>query len=364
MTGRRHLLLGLAAVGIVIPGCGGTSRPAPLPPAAEPATSPPLHHRPAGRVMDLAGQPEGIVADPSTGLVAVALRGPPRLALIDARTHRVGRCVPLPRSARHLALSSPEGRAPRTRRSARRTVLVPAESADELIEVAVSGHPPTVAPPVFRAGRCPDRDLIAARIPVGRHPHDAARDGARILVSDELGRAVSVVRGGRVVRTLRGFPQPAGVARAGPSVGIVDVRANDLPTFDARTLRRTGHAPAGAGPTHLVATGPGRFAVADTRGGALESFHAGPGDRPPRRTSRLALPGSPYGIAVDPRRDRVYVTLTARNRLVAFHTTGGALHRIASWPTVRQPNTVAVDPVRDRVYVAGRMPGRLETIAP
>ena len=76
------LLLALLA------GCG-SAPPEELPPAAEPASSPPLTARPDGRLVPVGHKPEGAVADPETGLVAVGLRAPDELALVDGASGEV-----------------------------------------------------------------------------------------------------------------------------------------------------------------------------------------------------------------------------------------------------------------------------------
>ena len=48
-------------------------------------------------------------------------------------------------------------------------------------------------------------------------------------------------------------------------MGLLDVRKNDLTVYDAADLTIVGSAPAGEGPTHLVADKHGRMIAADTR---------------------------------------------------------------------------------------------------
>jgi hypothetical protein len=127
-----------AAVALVaLSACGGdepeVSAPVPtsapdFPPAAEPAVSPVPTEAPAGEVVDLGtgGGPEGMVADPVTGLVAIALRQPNRLVLVDGRTGKVTRTVPVPGAARHLQLAAPGG-----------PVLVAGEDTDVLAQVTL-----------------------------------------------------------------------------------------------------------------------------------------------------------------------------------------------------------------------------------
>jgi DNA-binding beta-propeller fold protein YncE len=99
--------------------------------------------------------------------------------------------------------------------------------------------------------------------------------------------------------------------------------------------------------------------VADTRGGGISVFET----RPRLRfIARVSLPGSPYGLAVDEDRDRLWVTLTARNLLAEVSLETDKVLR--TLPTVRQPNSVAADPRTGRVLVASRSDGTLQLISP
>jgi len=319
----------VVALALVLSGCGSATE---LPPPAEPAVSPPLRERPAGRVLSLAGMPEGLAADPRTHLVAVGLRDPDRLVLVDGRSGRVVRRVRIAESPRHLQLARPGG-----------PVLVPAERANALVQVALP------------SGR-------ATTVPVGRFPHDATAAGRRFFVANEFGDSVSVVERGRVVRSLPAPVQPGGLAALPDGrVGVIAVRSNALEVYDGRTLRSLGRTGAGIGPTHIVAAPGRRFFVTDTRGDALLSFGAGPR---PHIFDRANVPGAPYGIALDRRRGRLWVTQTAFNRVVEFRLGKRAPTRVRSYPTVRQPNTVAVDEATGRVFVAGRVRGELQLLDP
>jgi DNA-binding beta-propeller fold protein YncE len=322
-VGRRiAIALSLLALG----GCGGSSKE--LPPAPEPARSPPVNETPAGRVVRVGHKPEGLAFDSRTGLLAVGLANPDRLALVDGRTLRVVRRLRLPESPRHLALAGPGG-----------PVLVPAEKANALVEVQL-----------------PDGRQRVVR--VGRNPHDAVQARRRVFVGDELGDTVSVVQHGRVVDVLAAPVQPGGLAATSDRrlVGVVGVRQRALWLFDARTLARVGEVNVGVGPTHLVA-GRRRFFVVDTRGDGLVEVRLRDEPVVHRRTE---LEGAPYGIALDSRRMRLWVTLTARNRLAELTD-----HRVLrTFPTVRQPNSVAVDPRSGRVFVASRSDGTLQALDP
>ena len=331
-TVAAALVLGAAGCAL-----GGEERPAPPAPripypptAAEPARSPVPASRPAGRVVRVGNGPEGLAADPRTGLVAVGLREPAELALVDGATGRVRRRVPLPGAPRHLELARPGG-----------PVLVPAEDADALVAVALPGG-------ATRATR------------VGDQPHDAARLGGRDFAVDELGSTLSAVRDGRLVGRTRVDVQPGGVAAAGYALAVISVQAYTVELYDPRTLEGGGSKQAGLGPTHVAADAAGRLYVTDTRGDALIVYAT----RPRLRwIARLPLRGSPYGLALDPRGGRVWVTLTARNELVEV-AGGDRPRRLRTLPTVRQPNSLAVDPVTGRVAVASRTDGTLQLVDP
>jgi DNA-binding beta-propeller fold protein YncE len=73
--------------------------------------------------------------------------------------------------------------------------------------------------------------------------------------------------------------------------------------------------------------------------------------------------GTPYGIALDPAADRLWVTQTKLNTVSEFALNGPRPRLVRHLPTVRQPNTVGVDPRSGRVFVAGRV-GELQIIPP
>jgi DNA-binding beta-propeller fold protein YncE len=301
-----------------------------LPPAAEPPRSPPLAATPAGRVTRVGAQPEGIAADPRSGTIAVALRDPARLALVDGASGRVLRRVALPAAARHLT-AAPAG-----------PLLVPAEGANRLLAVSPS------------SGR------VIADLPTLGNPHDAAAAGSAWFVGDEGANRVSVFRAGRPAGSVPVAAQPGGVVALAGELAVVSVRERRLELFDARTLKRIGSAPAGLGPTHAACLPAGPCYVLDTRGGALLVYSLRPHLEP---TRRLYLPGGPYGIALDPVRRRLWVTLPALNQLVELPAHGRP-HVLRRFATVRQPDSVAVDERSGRVFVTGRSDGVLETIDP
>jgi DNA-binding beta-propeller fold protein YncE len=171
-----------------------------------------------------------------------------------------------------------------------------------------------------------------------------------------------VLEGDRRVARFPVALQPGGLTPLdrGRQVAVVSVRERVVETFDADTGERTGRAPAGVGPTHAVSDNGNYLFVADTAGGAILIYHLRPRLELIRR---YPLPDSPYGMAIDNRRHRMYVTQTGRNRLWQLNV-GGRLRRLATYPTPRQPNSVAVDERTGRVFVTGKVDGVLQLLDP
>lgn len=320
----------------VVAGCGSAPPAAApptseLPPAAEPAHAPVPTAPPAGRTVPVGAAPEGVVVDPQTHIVAVGVRDPAALTLLDATTGAVLRKVALPGALRHLQLAGPGG-----------PVLVPDEGSNRLLRVALPGGE------------------ITSEVVTGVVPHDATQAAnGTVFVANELGHSVVAVRGDQVVHTFTDVTQPAGLAAVGNLVGLVDVRENTLTVYDAERLQRVAEVPAGAGPTHVVADKRGHLAVIDTRGGAVLLYELSP---TLRQIGRVELPGTPYGVAYDAVRDRLWVTLTALNEVIGLNLNASAPVLATPLPTVRQPNTIAVDSATGRLFVTGTDQGVLEII--
>jgi DNA-binding beta-propeller fold protein YncE len=347
--GRRRLLAGpvLALVLVALAGCTGpTPPPAPspaAPPAAAPRVTPPASPAdspiptvaPAGSVVPVGAGAEGIVVDPATRSVVVGVRDPDALVVLDEDTLRERARIALPGHLRHLVLAGPG------------TVLVPDEDSNRLL---------TVDLPSAR---------ITASLVTGTSPHYvvATPDGT-LFVADEAGHDVAVVRAGRVVARLPDAVMPGGMAVAGGRLGLVDVASDTLTIYDTTTLARLSSTPLGAGPTHEVADDRGDLVAADTRASALLfSTTAGSPAELARAVPRsMPLPGTPYGLAYDPARDRLWVTLTATNQLVGLDTRSEPPREIARIPTVRQPDTVAVDEATGRLAVAGATDGTVQLV--
>ncbi len=335
---RRVALLGALAAAALAGGCGSEEA---NPPPAEPAASPALSDRPAGRVLRLGFEAEGVAVS-GGGIATVAVRDPDRLDMIDlADLDVVGR-VETPNPARHLEMAA-NGR----------TLLVPIEYSDLLWEVSV----PCAA------------DHTCVQVPVeirtGDFPHDAVEvANGRIFVADEGGDTISVVKGGRVSDTLPAPEQPGGVAASGDLVAAVAVAAREVAFWDADSLEEVAVLEGGAGPSHVVASGDGRFYVTDTGGDALLVYEGEGPDGDPRLLDRVNLPDSPYGITIDESRDELWVTRTGANEVDRIEIGDGAPKVVATFPTVRQPNSVGVDEASGRVVVVGRDDGAIQVFDP
>ncbi|HEV2753300.1 MAG TPA: hypothetical protein VGV36_05630 [Solirubrobacteraceae bacterium] len=309
----------------------GADTALPFPPrAAEPAEAPPPGEGPAGRVVAVGRGPEGVAFDPETGLVAVGTREPDRLILVDGRSGEVRERVPIPSAPRHLALAEPGG-----------PVLVPSEDANALAEVSLPGGETRVTE-------------------VGENPHDVAFLDGRIYVGDEFSSTLSVLEEGRRVRQVPLDVQPGGIVSLDDQIAAISVRAYTIELFEQGSLTGQGAQHSGYGPTHGVRDDQGRIYVTDTRGEALNVFQTQPRLR---FVGRVPLEGSPYGIAIDRERGRVWVTLVGRNQVVELAV--GDQPRVGrTFPTVRQPNSLAVDPATGRLFIASRNAGTLQILDP
>lgn len=337
---RRLLILAvLLVLPLSLPACGeeegdggADASVLPYPPeAAEPAASPEVEDTPPGQIVEVGQSPEGVAFDPQTGLVAVGTREPGELVLVDGVSGEIRERVRLPSAPRHLDVAEPGG-----------PVLVPAEDANALVEVSL-----------------PDGDTRVTE--VGENPHDVAFLDDRIYVGDEFSSSLSVLANGRRVRQIPVDVQPGGVVALDDAVGIVSVRAYTLELFSLEDrLRAQGSQNAGVGPTHAVRDADGRIFITDTRGDAVVVFQTQPRLK---FVGRLELPGSPYGIAIDRERGRVWITLTERNEVVEVDAADEP-QVLRRFPTVRQPNTLAVTPGGSRLFIASRTDGTLQMLDP
>ncbi len=303
-----------------------------LPPPAEPQQAPPQTAPIPGRIVDVGKAPEGVVVDAATRIAAVAKRSPNELVLINVDTGQIVNRVPLPGFARHLQLSNAGG-----------PVLVPIESAGALVRVEL----PT------------GRPLSQALTDTA---HDAAQaDNGMVFLSNEHRGTVTILRGLQVVKVFADTVQPAGLASVGQSMGLIDVRNNDLTVFDTKDLRIVGSVPAGDGPTHLVADKHGRLIATDTRGDAVRVFEPLP---TPHQVGEVAQPGGPYGIAYDWTRDLLWVASSGTNEVIGYDMSQPTPREVRRLPTVQNPYSLGVDANTGRLFVAGVTDGAVQVVDP
>jgi DNA-binding beta-propeller fold protein YncE len=303
-----------------------------LPPAAEPQRAPLQTAAVPGRIVSVGKAPEGVVVDAATRIAAVAKRDPNELVLINVDTGQIVNRVPLPGVVRHLQLANAGG-----------PVLVPVESANALVRVELpSGRPLT--------------QLLTDTA------HDAAQaDNGMVFVANEHGGTVTVLRGLDVVKVFADKVQPAGVAATGQSMGVIDVRKNDLTVYNTHDLSIIGSTPAGDGPTHLVADTHGRLIAADTRGNTVRVFEPLP---MPHQVGEVAQPGGPYGIAYDPTRDLLWVASSGTNEVIGYDMADATPREVQRLPTVQNPYTLGVDTKTGRLFIAGVTGGAVQVVDP
>lgn len=309
--------------GLVMAGCStgaGTQddlQAAPTLVAAMPAISPRPAVTPAGSVIGLPGPATAVVADPAGGVVAVAVSQPAELVLFAlADPDAAPRVVPLPGSVTHLATGNG-------------TILAPVASANTVVEV----NPRTATSTVVS-------------VPGG--PTSAVDVNGHRYVAVPARNAVDVVTGDKITGTITGTVNPDQVLAAGGKLMLLDrVRSAVFDVDPAASTIGAGQR-AGAGATNAATDGFGRILVTDTRTGELLAFSPGP----VLLRQRTPVPGAPYGIAVDTRREIAWITATQLNQVIGYRLTGGQPVERYRLATVRQPDSVAVDPDSGRVFVA------------
>ncbi|KOV89892.1 YncE family protein [Nocardia sp. NRRL S-836] len=134
----------------------------------------------------------------------------------------------------------------------------------------------------------------------------------------------------------------------------------EMTTDDKGAPMRGAGLRAGDGATNAATDRFGRLLVVDTRGGEFIAFSIDP----LIMRQRFPLPGAPYGIAYDAKRDLAWITLTERNEVVGLDVAAGEPAEKYRFATVRQPNTVSVDQETGRVTITSGDNGGTQVIAP
>ncbi|MGH3897175.1 MAG: hypothetical protein ACRDTA_02765 [Pseudonocardiaceae bacterium] len=327
----RAALPAVLLVAGLVAGCGSSERPVmqpamlPVAPASAPAGGPTA----AGTVTSLGAPATRVVVDPRTAMVAVAVTDAPRLLLTTLDSTAPPRQVTLPGPAADLVLAADGG-----------PLLVPVITPGSLSRIPLDGGAPS-------------------RTDLDGPAHGAVAMGDRLTVV-AMGDRLTVLDGNRPVRTIPGFIDAARLVPAGTKVWVLDrgrtaVSLVDISSGDTGPTLRAGN-----GAANAVVDRFGRMLVTDTHDGELLAFA---GD-PLLLRQRFPLPGAPYGLAYDARRDLAWVTLTARNEVVGLDVAGGEPVVVHRFPTVHQPDAVAVDPVSGRIVVVSASGAGLQVIDP
>lgn len=303
---------------------------------AGPASAPLGGPAPAGMVVPLDSPATGVVVDSRSATVAVALADPPRLLLTALDSTAPPRQVPLPGPAADLVLAAEGG-----------PLLVPVTAPGSLVRVPLDGGPPSTTS-------------------LNGSPRGAVTVGGATVVA--LGDKLTVLDGDRLRTTVSGFGDaarlvpattPAGTP-AGAKVWVLDRARTAVSVVDLTSGDTSPSLRAGNGAADAVADRFGRMLVTDVRDGELLAFA---GD-PPVLRQRFPLPGAPYGLAYDGRRDLAWVTLTGRDEVIGVNVAGGEPVVVHRFPTVHQPDAVAADPVSGRVLVVSASGAGLQVIDP
>lgn len=299
------------------------------PRAAVAPASPPASVRPAGRVLPAQGAVNALATDAGSRTLAVSVTEPAAVLLYDLdRLDAPARSVSLPSPAQDLAVSGD-------------TLLAALPAAGKLARI-----------------RLPGGELTT--VPVAGAPAGVAADGERTLVALRDGKGVAVLRGDRVGETITdGLYSADDVLVADGAAVVLDRRRTAVFSVDVAAGHIGEGLRAGQGATNAVVDSYGRVFVVDTRRGALLAFSADP----LLLRQRYPVPGGAYGIAYDPRRHLVWVTLTRRNEVVAFDVRGGEPREKYRYPTVTQPNSVTVDERTSRVVIGSAAGEGIQVIA-
>jgi DNA-binding beta-propeller fold protein YncE len=288
------------------------------PVAATAAVSPPVVTAPAGTVVPQRSRVTSMVVDQQTRLLAVGVDASPAVLLYSLDDLGGGpRTITLDGAPSSLSLARAGG-------------PVVAAGTGRLIQIAL---PSGAVSSVTVGGDA------ASTAPFGDSTLVAARDRAQVLVMDR-GSESKVIQGNL-------FSADQVLSTSDRAV-VLDRLRNGLFELDVPAGEVKQGLRAGEGATNAVTDRFGRVLVADTRGGALLAFSLDP----LLMRQRYPVGGAPYGIAYDPARDLVWVTLTATNEVVGYHIAGEEPRERYRFPTVAQPNTVTVDPATGRVFVA------------
>ncbi|GED98131.1 putative conserved lipoprotein LppL [Gordonia crocea] len=306
------------------------------------------------------GRPDVPTVAPQTPLSAPPVAEPPAGAVVEAP--RLGSAIALTTTARSLAAIARDGRSVSLFSPAdpSRPALVAA--TPEVRAITADGDGFVAVGPASVARIAADGTTTVR--PLARPGLSVAVDGPQVFVGTEHGHLLILDAALTQTRDIGGFVRVDEVAvgrfEGRRQIVVLDRAQSLVTTVDPNGGERGAALRAGNGATTLIADRFGRFLVANPRDGQLLGFYG----NPLIMRFRFPVADGPYGLAYDSRRNLLWVSLTAANRVVGYDLSAGEPRERARFATVRQPDSIAVDPASGVVFVLSATGGGLQRVQP
>ncbi|MFD3427072.1 YncE family protein [Nocardia fluminea] len=303
-----------AAVLVLLTGCSGDDS-GPDVPTRAPATAAvsPAAANPAGQVFPAAAT-KALLAERSTGLLAALDTAGTTLSLIDPAAPATARTVTLPAAGVSLAQGKPG------------EVLVAAPDRVLRVDAATGA-------------------LTETAVEGDVHSVHTRTDGTLVVGTAE-GTVRELNADGTVTRTITGLVSADAIAVTGENITVLDRKQTAVVAVGQDALGLMLRA--GDGATNAVTDPHGRIIVADTAGGELLVYTAGP----LVLRQRFPVSSSPYALAYDSRSELVWVSATLSNEVVGYDLSTGVGVEVARLATLRQPDAITVDERTGDLFVA------------
>ncbi|MFD3592510.1 hypothetical protein ACFWU5_07250 [Nocardia sp. NPDC058640] len=311
-----------AVVVVALTGCGNSGPDVATRPPATAAVSPATVN-PAGQVYPAAAT-KALLAERGTARLAALDTAGTTLTLIDPATATTTRTVPLPAAGVSLSQGNPG-------------------------EVLIA------AP--HRVLRVDATTGAITELPIDGDVHSVqTRTDGTLVVGTADGTVREIAADGTVTRTITGLISADYIAATGDNITVLDRKQTAVVAVGKEALGLMLRA--GDGATNAVTDPHGRIIVADTAGGELLVYSAGP----LVLRQRFPVLSSPYALAYDPRSELVWVSCTQSNEVVGYDLSTGIGVEVARFATLRQPDAITVDPATGDLFVASATGDGLQRI--